>query len=85
MILINKAKYTTITVIDVLENGFKKSISMSSIVTRQNTPTAFLEQIFSSLKKSSIVKSTREASGGYVLNRKPKDIKLLILSWWLMS
>ena len=36
----------------------------------------YLEQIFSKLRKKEIVQSVRGTQGGYVLNRKAKDIKL---------
>ena len=76
MILTNKAKYATIAVIDMLENGLEKPISLSSIANRQNISISFLEQIFSALKKSTIVKSVRGVGGGYILAKNPQDINI---------
>jgi len=37
---------------------------------------SYLEQLFSKLKNEKLVKSVRGASGGYILEKNPKDIKL---------
>ena len=56
------------------QNG--KPISLADISLRQNISLSYLEQLFSKLKKSQIVKSTRGTQGGYVLSKKPNEIKL---------
>lgn len=76
MILTNKAKYATIAVIDMLENGLQNPTPLSLIAQRQNISLSFLEQIFSSLKKAKIVKSIRGSGGGYLLAKKPQDINI---------
>ena len=76
MILTNKAKYATIAVIDMLEAGLQKPVSLSLIAARQNISLSFLEQIFAALKKAQIVKSVRGAGGGYLLAKKPQDIHI---------
>lgn len=76
MILTNKAKYATIAVIDMLENGDQKPVPLSTISLRQNISLSFLEQIFFSLKKAQIVTSVRGANGGYVLTKKPNEINI---------
>jgi Rrf2 family iron-sulfur cluster assembly transcriptional regulator len=43
---------------------------------RQGISLDYLEQIFSKLKKSKIVHSIRGTQGGYVLSKKPIEIKL---------
>lgn len=48
--------------------------SIKSISERQNISEYYLEQLFSNLRKSNLVKSIRGAQGGYILNREPKDI-----------
>ena len=37
----------------------------------------YLEQIFSKLRKKEIVQSVRGTQGGYILNKKAKEIKLI--------
>ena len=47
-----------------------------SISLRQGISLDYLEQIFSKLKKNQIVQSIRGTQGGYVLSKKPDEIKL---------
>ncbi|WP_296645010.1 RrF2 family transcriptional regulator [Romboutsia sp. 13368] len=49
-------------------------IPLKNIANKQNISEQYLEQIFSSLKKSGLVKSVRGAQGGYLLAKEPKDI-----------
>ena len=51
-------------------------VSLRDISLRQNISLDYLEQIFFKLKKNQIVKSVRGNQGGYVLSKKPNDIKL---------
>ena len=49
-------------------------IPLKNIASKQNISEQYLEQIFSSLKKSGLVQSVRGAQGGYLLSKEPKDI-----------
>jgi len=49
-------------------------VSLSSIAERQGISFNYLEQIFSSLRKAGLVKSTKGAQGGYTLGRHPAKI-----------
>ena len=51
-------------------------MSLSEISLRQNISLAYLEQLFVMLKNNNLVKSSRGASGGYVLNKPASQIKL---------
>ena len=51
-------------------------VSLRDISLRQGISLLYLEQIFLKLKKNKIVTSVRGTNGGYVLNKKPLDIKL---------
>ena len=51
-------------------------VSLRDISLRQGISLDYLEQIFSKLRKKEIVQSIRGTQGGYVLNRKAKEIKL---------
>ena len=51
-------------------------VSLRDISLRQGISLDYLEQIFSKLKKNQIVQSTRGTQGGYVLSKKPNEIKL---------
>lgn len=49
-------------------------IPLKHIANKQNISEQYLEQIFSILKKSGLIKSVRGAQGGYLLVKEPKDI-----------
>ena len=49
---------------------------MTDISLRQNISLPYLEQIFIKLKNKNLVKSTRGAKGGYVLEKSANDIKI---------
>ena len=51
-------------------------VSLRDISLRQGISLDYLEQIFSKLKKNQIVQSIRGTQGGYVLSKKPNEIKL---------
>lgn len=53
-----------------------KYVSLKSIAERQGIPENYLEQLMATLKKSGVIKSTRGAQGGYMLNKDPKDISV---------
>lgn len=51
-------------------------LSLKDIAERQELPLAYMEQIFLTLRKASLVKSARGAHGGYVLARSPHMIRI---------
>ena len=55
----------------------KKPVSLRDISLRQSISLLYLEQIFLKLKKNNLVKSIRGTNGGYILNKDPKEIKIL--------
>ena len=55
----------------------KKPVSLRDISLRQSISLLYLEQIFLKLKKNNLVKSIRGTNGGYILNKDPREIKLL--------
>ena len=61
---------------DLAKFNSKNPVSLRDISLRQGISLDYLEQIFSKLKKSNIVKSIRGTNGGYILTRDPEKIKL---------
>lgn len=51
-------------------------VQLGSLAERQNIPLAYLQQIFSKLKRAGLVKTLRGPRGGYQLARDPSAITL---------
>ena len=54
----------------------KGPVSLRDISLRQGISLVYLEQLFLKLKKNKIVNSVRGNRGGYVLLKKPSEIKI---------
>ena len=76
MKLTSKGRYAVMALVDLARFDNINPVSLRDISLRQGLSLDYLEQIFSKLKKSEIVKSIRGTQGGYVLNKNPNDIKL---------
>jgi len=72
----NRSYYGISALIYLAVNSKGKFIGIREIATRQNLPIRFLELVFSRLRATDIVKSTRGAAGGYQLARVPQEITL---------
>lgn len=71
-----KGRYGLRAVIDLSLNSNGDYVSLISIAERQNISKNYLEQVFSALRKSGIVKSVKGSQGGYLLNGKTSEIKI---------
>ena len=76
MKLTSKGRYAVMALADLAKFNSVNPVSLRDISLRQGISLDFLEQIFSKLKKQSIVKSIRGSNGGYILNKQPIEIKL---------
>ena len=76
MKLTSKGRYAVMALVDLARFNNINPVSLRDISLRQGISLDYLEQIFSKLKKNQIVKSTRGTQGGYVLSKKPNEIKL---------
>ena len=76
MKLTTKGRYAVMAMADLASNQNIKPVSLNEIATRQNISLSYLEQLFLKLKNNHLVKSVRGPQGGYVLEKKAKDIKL---------
>ena len=72
----NKGRYAVMAMADLALNAKDGPISLNEISIRQNISLAYLEQIFIKLKNNKLVKSSRGANGGYVLEKPASEIKL---------
>ena len=76
MRLTTKGRYAVMAMADLALYKDNGPISLSDISLRQNISLPYLEQIFIKLKDSNLVKSTRGAKGGYILEKPANDIKI---------
>ena len=76
MNLTNIGIYAVMAIADLASNANHGPISLTEIALRQNISLAYLEQIFIKLKNNKLVKSSRGASGGYILEKPASEIKL---------
>ena len=76
MKLTSKGRYAVMALVDLARFNSINPVSLRDISLRQGISLDYLEQIFSKLRKKEIVLSVRGNQGGYVLNKKAKEIKL---------
>ena len=77
MKLTTKGRYAIIAMVDLRLNGTVDPVRLKDVSQRQNISLSYLEQLFSKLRLSGLVKSVRGPGGGYVLNKSPSEINLL--------
>lgn len=68
-----KGRYALRLMIDLAKHYEGEPVKLKDIAQRQEISEKYLEQIIASLNKSGLVRSTRGASGGYVLTKKPEE------------
>ena len=76
MKLTTKGRYAVMAMADLAANQNGKPVSLNDISLRQNISLSYLEQLFSKLRNEKLVKSIRGPSGGYILEKDPKEIRI---------
>ena len=76
MKLTSKGRYAVMALVDLARFNDINPVSLRDISLRQGISLDYLEQIFLKLRKKEIVQSVRGTQGGYVLNKRAKEIKL---------
>ena len=76
MKLSSKGRYAVMALTDLAKFNPKDPVSLRDISLRQGISLVYLEQLFLKLKKNKIVSSIRGKKGGYVLYKKPSEIKI---------
>ena len=77
MKLTTKGRYAIIAMVDLAINGIDEPAPLKEISIRQKISLSYLEQLFSKLRISKLVKSIRGPGGGYMLNKNPSNLNLL--------
>ena len=76
MRLTKKGRYAVMAMADLASYAKDKPVSLAEISLRQNISLAYLEQIFMKLKNNKLVRGSRGATGGYILEKPASEIKL---------
>lgn len=76
MRLTTKGRFAVTAMIDLVRNQDKGPVSLAGISERQRISIAYLEQLFSKLRRRNIVKSVRGPGGGYLLAKEMKSISV---------
>lgn len=71
-----KGRYGLRSMLDLAINSSGDHVSLNSIAERQHISSNYLEQVFSTLRKSGLVNSVKGAQGGYVLADSPSRISV---------
>lgn len=71
-----KGRYGLRAMVDLAVYSNGEHVSLCSIAERQEISMNYLEQVFSALRKSGLVKSVKGAQGGYTLPEPPSEIKV---------
>jgi Rrf2 family iron-sulfur cluster assembly transcriptional regulator len=69
MRLTTKGRYAVTAMLDLALHREKGPVCLADISQRQGISLSYLEQLFSKLRKSSLVNSIRGPGGGYILSR----------------
>ena len=77
MKLTTRGRYAVMAMADLAVFNDNGPVSLTEISLRQNISLPYLEQIFIKLKSNNLVKSTRGAKGGYILEKPASEIKIL--------
>ncbi|MBE6035651.1 MAG: RrF2 family transcriptional regulator [Clostridiales bacterium] len=69
-----KGRYGLRAMVDLAIHSTNGHVPLYCIADRQNISVNYLEQVFSTLRKTGLVKSVKGAQGGYTLAANPADI-----------
>jgi len=72
--LSTKGRYGVLAMVELALHYGQGPVSIKEISEKQKFSDSYMEQLFSTLKNSGLVRSLRGAHGGYVLARDPSDI-----------
>lgn len=80
MKLSTKGRYAVMAMVDLAKYSAPDAkggpVTLADIAERQEISLSYLEQLFSKLRKSGLVKSVRGPGGGYLLSREPDELRI---------
>ncbi|RIA56691.1 Rrf2 family transcriptional regulator [Dichotomicrobium thermohalophilum] len=74
MQLSTKGRYAVMAMVDLASRSSDSPIRLASIAEKQQISLAYLEQLFTKLRRAGLVTSARGPGGGYRLSRRPEEI-----------
>jgi Rrf2 family protein len=72
----SKSRYAVVALAELARSG-TAPVPIGTIAERRGMPVQFLEQLFSTLRRSGMLTSHRGVKGGYTLARAPEEITVL--------
>lgn len=72
----SKSRYAVVAMAELSHSG-DRPVPIKELAERRGIPEQFLEQLFSTLRRSGLLTSHRGAKGGYTLSRAPDEITIL--------
>lgn len=76
MRLTTKGRYAVTAVLDLAFHQDEGPVSLAAISERQGISLSYLEQLFSKLRRSDVVVSTRGPGGGYALRQSADELSV---------
>lgn len=76
MRLTTKGRFAVTAMIDLARTQHDGPVSLQGISERQDISVAYLEQLFSKLRRRALVKSVRGPGGGYLLAHDASDVSV---------
>lgn len=76
MRLTTKGRFAVTAMLDLAMHEAEKPVTLAGISERQNISLSYLEQLFSRLRRSGLVKSVRGPGGGYLIAKAHSDISI---------
>ncbi|MCB0827754.1 MAG: Rrf2 family transcriptional regulator [Solirubrobacterales bacterium] len=72
----SKSRYAVVAMAELARSG-DRPMPVKELAERRDIPDQFLEQLFSTLRRSGLLSSHRGSKGGYTLSRPPEEITVL--------
>lgn len=72
----SKSRYAVVAMAELARSG-DRPLPVKELAERRDIPDQFLEQLFSTLRRSGLLTSHRGSKGGYTLSRPAEEITVL--------
>lgn len=73
----SKSRYAVVALAELARSSDGAPVPIAQIAERRTMPVQFLEQLFSTLRRSGLLNSQRGVKGGYTLARPAEEITVL--------